>query len=192
MNKSPLDYLGIFAVFSLFLIEVAIAYPLYISNEIASVTGILDNRTVLVIAVCLIGIDIIIHILLNEFYEPITAFLFKRQMLEFTYAKKIFENGYYEVEGKPLKSYDKLPSDIKNSIDKLDSLYYNQKMPHLFDLTVGFANSSTFLLLGILQNNNNYSLIGTLMSIFFGLLLARSYFAIGKMILIDYKSIFEE
>lgn len=162
MTKSLLVYLGKFTVFSLFLIETTIAYPLLISKEISTLSGIIDNWTIIVIGFFLVIVDILIGIILNEFYEPITSFLFKKQMLEYTYTKKSFENGLYEVVGKPIKSYDKLPKKINDSIDKLDVLYYNQKMPHFFDLTAAFINSSTFLALGFLQNNNQYLLIGSL------------------------------
>ncbi len=104
----------------------------------------------------------------------------------------MYKNGFYEVTGKPIKSYDGLPSDIKDSIDKLDKLYYNQKLPHFFDLVIAFMNSAIIFLLGFLQHNNQYLIIGFIMSVFFILFLTKTFLDIGNMIIIDYKSIFEE
>ena len=192
MIKSLIANLGKITVFSLFLIEITIAYPLLISNEISTFSGIMDDLTIFVFVIFLLIVDLSIGIILNAFYEPITSFLFRKQMLEYTYTKKSFKNGLYEVAGKPNKSYDKLPQEIQDSINKLDILYHNQKMPHFFDLTVSSTNSAIFLVIALLQNNNQYLLSGSLMSFFFILLLAKAYFDIGKMITIDYKSIFEE
>lgn len=192
MTKTLLAYFGRFTVFSLILIEITIAYPLLVSNEMSTLSEIMDSWTIFSIVFFLIVVDFFIDAILNEFYESVTSFLFRKQMLEYTYVKKSFKNGFYEVAGKPNKSYDNLPQEIQDSINKLDILYHNQKMPHFFDLTVAFTNSITFSTIGFLQNNNQYLLLWSLMSLFFILLLAKAYFDIGMMITIDYKSIFEE
>lgn len=192
MPKTLLAYFGRFTVFSLILIEITIAHPLLVSNEMSTLSGIMDSWAIVSIVFSLIVVDFIIGEILKAFYEPVTLFLFKKPMLEYTYTKKSFKNGIYEFAGNPNKSHDNLPKEIQYSIDKLDVLYDNQKMPRFFDLILASMNSLIFLILGLFQNNNQYLLPWSFMSIFLILLLAKAYFDIRTMITIDYKSIFEE
>lgn len=192
MTKELTNYLGKFTVISLFLIEAIIVYQLVTSNTETTLSGIAENWAFIAVGTSFVLLDLVVYISLIEFYKPVTSFLFERELLEYTYAKKSFQNGSYEVEGKPIKSYDKLPHTITDKIDKLDDLFYNNSMPHFFDLIVASMNSFICFFIGILKNSNLYLLAGGSMSIFFILLCYKAYIDIGTMITVDYKSIFEE
>lgn len=95
-----------------------------------------------------------------EHYESILRTLFKKPMLEYTLTKKKFKSGYYEVEGNPRKSYDKLPQNIKTEIDKLDNLIHQEKIPKFVDLSLASFNSLILLLYGFFIKNNLYLATG--------------------------------
>ncbi|ETA69148.1 hypothetical protein MettiDRAFT_2642 [Methanolobus tindarius DSM 2278] len=197
--------LGKFTIFSLAIIESIVAYNLLKSNQILDIS---DLRTfdIIYIVGFLLLLDFFIKTILDEFYEKITRFLFRRQMLEYTYKKKNYQNKNKEVNGitlksndnlppsikETLKNHDKLPSSIKETIDKLDELFYKDKLPHFYDLTLGFMNIFFFMVLSLLQNNLCYVMFSSIASIFFILLIIKSFIEIGNMISIEYASVFEE
>ncbi len=134
----------------------------------------------------------LIHFAILEHYELLLQTLFKKQMLEYTLTKKKFKNGYYEVEGNPRKSYDKLPQNIKTEIDKLDNIIYQEKVPKFVDLSLASFNSLILLLYGFFIKNNHYLAIGLLAFFYFGFFGINAYSDLKKVILYDYKSLFEE
>ena len=127
-----------------------------------------------------------------EHYESILRTLFKKPMLEYTLTKKKFKSGYYEVEGNPRKSYDKLPQNIKTEIDKLDNLIHQEKIPKFVDLSLASFNSLILLLYGFFIKNNLYLATGLLASFYFGFFGINAYSDLKKVILYDYKSLFED
>lgn len=113
-------------------------------------------------------------------------------MLEYTLAKKKFKNGCYEVEGNPRKSYDKLPQTIKTDIDKLDNLIYQEKVPKLIDLSLASFNSLILLLYGFFIKSDLYLTTGVFASFYFGFFGINAYSDLKKVIIYDYKSLFED
>ncbi len=71
-------------------------------------------------------------------------------MLELALAKKVYKNGKYNVEGRPLKSYEKLPIAKKNEIDKVDNDFDTYYMPNFLDTIVAWLN--TIIILELLYN----------------------------------------
>ncbi|NPE29474.1 hypothetical protein HNV12_16250 [Methanococcoides sp. SA1] len=192
MSEILLSLIGKFTIISLFiglLALIANNFNLILSIN-TDVTNQLDLFKFLIISSVLI-FYVMIYNLMIEKYEYIMIKLFKGPMLKYTFVKKQFQNGKYEIDGNPRKSYDKLPEYIKDEIDKLDDLIHKDKIPKLFDLILASLNSIFILLFGIYYNNKIYILFG-LSAVYFVILLLTTYSDIKDTILQDYKSLFEE
>ena len=138
-------------------------------------------------------IYVMIYSAMVEKYDHVLRTCFRKPMLRYTVAKKQFENGNYEIEGNPRKSYDNLPQLIKTEIDKLDSSLHSQEVPKLLDLLIASFNSVILLTYGLFVNLNIlYIIVIGIFSIYFIYFLMNSYMVIKNIILQDYMSLFEE
>jgi hypothetical protein len=194
MKETLLAFLGKYTVLSLslgLLAYVIEKLPFYLNNGI-TIEIIEQNWTIFVIILGLLIAYCMVYYALLEHYEMLLQTLFKRPMLEYTLAKKKFKNGIYEVRGNPRKSYDKLPQDVKTEIDKLDNLIYREKIPKFIDLSLASFNSLVLLLYSFYINNVIFLTIGFISSVYFGYFSINSYFDLKKVILYDYKSLFED
>ena len=191
MEGTLFGYLGKYTVVSLFLSYLAVIFsspPLLINYEI--VAEIFQSSAIAVVLIVLI-IYVMIYSIMVEKYEDVLRICFRKPMLRYTVAKKQFEKGNYEIEGKPRKSYDDLPQWIKTEIDKLDNLLYSQKIPKLLDLSIASFNSVMLLAYGLFLKNCIFLIIGV-SSIYFIYFLRNTYLDIKNTILQDYMSLFEE
>ena len=160
MEGTLFGYLGKYTVVSLFLSYLAVIFSspsLLINYEI--IAGIFQSSAIAVVLIVLI-IYVMIYSIMVEKYEDVLRICFRKPMLRYTVAKKQFEKGNYEIEGKPRKSYDDLPQWIKTEIDKLDNLLYSQKIPKLLDLSIASFNSVMLLAYGLFLKNCIFLIIG--------------------------------
>jgi len=191
MEGTLFGYLGKYTVVSLFLSYLAVIFSspsLLINYEI--IAEIFQSSAIAVVLIVLI-IYVMIYSIMVEKYEDVLRICFRKPMLRYTVAKKQFEKGNYEIEGKPRKSYDDLPQWIKTEIDKLDNLLYSQKIPKLLDLSIASFNSVMLLAYGLFLKNCIFLIIGV-SSIYFIYFLRNTYLDIKNTILQDYMSLFEE
>lgn len=186
-------YLGKYTVVSLFLsyLAVILSSSSFLFNHEISLE-MFQNITILLVFTVLLIIYVMIYSAMVEKYEDVLRICFRKPMLRYTVAKKQFEKGKYEIEGKTRKSYDNLPQWIKTEIDKLDSLLYSQKIPKLLDLSIASFNSVMLLTYGLFAKNCIFLIIGVVSSIYFIYLLVDTYLDIKNTILQDYMSLFEE
>lgn len=194
MRGALLAFLGKYTLLSLSLGLLACVIDklsFNLKNEI-TVELFEKNWIIFIITLGLLIAYVLIYSAMLENYEFILQTIFKKPMLEYTLTKKKFKNGYYEVEGNPRKSYDKLPQSIKTEIDKLDNLIYQEKVPKFIDLSLASFNSFVLLLYGFFIKNNIYLATGLLSSFYFGFFGINAYSELKKVILYDYKSLFED
>ena len=193
MEGTLFGYLGKYTVVSLLLSYLAImlsklAFPL---NYEIGLEIFRSNAIILVFAFVLLILYVMIYSAMVEKYEDVLRICFRKPMLRYTVAKKQYEKGNYEIEGKPRKNYDSLPQGIKTEIDKLDSSLYNQKIPKLLDLSIASFNSVMLLAYGFFAKNYIFLII-VVFSIYFIYFLRETYLDIKNTILKDYMSLFEE
>jgi len=194
MRGTLLTFLGKYTVLSLslgLLAYVIDKLSFNLKNEI-TVEILEKDWIIFIITLGLLIAYVLIYSAILEHYEFILQTIFKQPMLEYTLAKKKFKNGYYEVEGNPRKSYDKLPQSIKTDIDKLDNLIYYEKVPKFVDLFLASFNSFVLLLYGFFIKNDLYLATGLLSSFYFCFFGINAYSDLKKVILYDYKSLFED
>jgi len=192
MEGTLFGYLGKYTVVSLFIsyLAVILSSSSFPFNHEISFEMFQNSVAVLVFAGLLI-FYVLIYSAMVEKYKDVLRICFRKPMLRYTVAKKQFEKGNYEIEGKPIKSYDNLPQWIKTEIDKLDSLLYSQKIPKLLDLSIASFNSVMLLAYGLFLKNCIFLIIGV-SSIYFIYFLRYTYLDIKNTILQDYMSLFEE
>ncbi|AKB69502.1 hypothetical protein [Methanosarcina mazei] len=194
MRGTLLAFLGKYTVLSISLGLLACVIDklsFNLKNEI-TVELIEENWIAFIITLGLLIAYVLIYSAMLEHYEFILQTIFKKPMLEYTLAKKKFKNGCYEVEGNPRKSYDKLPQTIKTDIDKLDNLIYQEKVPKLIDLSLASFNSLILLLYGFFIKSDLYLTTGVFASFYFGFFGINAYSDLKKVIIYDYKSLFED
>lgn len=192
MEGTLFGYLGKYTVVSLFLSYLAIilsssSFPF--NHDIS--LEMFQNSAITLVFIGLLIFYVMIYSAMVEKYEDVLRICFRKPMLRYTVAKKQFEKGNYEIEGKPRKSYDNLPQCIKTEIDKLDSSLHNQKIPKLLDLSIASFNSVMLLACGLFAKNCIFLIIG-IFSIYFIYFLRNTYLDIKNIILQDYMSLFEE
>ena len=192
MEGTLFGYLGKYTVVSLFISYLAVilsssSFPF--NHEIS--LEMFHNSVVVLVFTVLLIIYVLIYSAMVEKYEDVLRICFRKPMLRYTVAKKQFEKGNYEIEGKPRKSYDNLPQWIKTEIDKLDSSLHSQKIPKLLDLSIASFNSVMLLACGLFTKNCIFLIIGV-SSIYFIYFLRYTYLDIKNTILQDYMSLFEE
>lgn len=192
MEGTLFGYLGKYTVVSLFIsyLAVILSSSSFPFNHEISLEMFHNSVAVLVFTVLLI-IYVLIYSAMVEKYEDVLRICFRKPMLRYTVAKKQFEKGNYEIEGKPRKSYDNLPQRIKTEIDKLDSSLHSQKIPKLLDLSIASFNSVMLLACGLFTKTCIFLIIGV-SSIYFIYFLRYTYLDIKNTILQDYMSLFEE
>ena len=192
MEGTLFGYLGKYTVVSLFIsyLAVILSSSSFPFNHEISLEMFHNSVAVLVFTVLLI-IYVLIYSAMVEKYEDVLRICFRKPMLRYTVAKKQFEKGNYEIEGKPRKSYDNLPQRIKTEIDKLDSSLHSQKIPKLLDLSIASFNSVMLLACGLFTKTFIFLIIGV-SSIYFIYFLRYTYLDIKNTILQDYMSLFEE
>jgi len=192
MEGTLFGYLGKYTVVSLFLSYLAImlsssSFPF--NNDIS--LEMFQNSAITLVFIGLLIFYVMIYSAMVEKYEDVLRICFRKPMLRYNVAKKQFEKGNYEIEGKPRKSYDNLPQYIKTEIDKLDSLLHSQKIPKFLDLSIASFNSVMLLACGLFAKNCIFLIIG-IFSIYFIYFLRNTYLDIKNIILQDYMSLFEE
>lgn len=187
-------YLGKYTVVSLFLSYLVVilsksSFPFNYKINLE----MFQNGAIGFVFIALVIIYIMIYFAMIEKYEHVLRTCFRKPMLRYTVAKRQFDNGNYEIEGKSRKSFDNLPQWIKTEIDKLDSSIYSQKIPKLLDLSIASFNSVMLLAYGLFVNIHIFYvvLIG-IFNIYFIYFLRNTYLDIKNTILQDYMSLFEE
>lgn len=187
-------YLGKYTVVSLFLSYLVIilsksSFPFNYEIHLE----MFQNGAIALVFTVLLIIYIMIYSAMIEKYEHVLRICFRKPMLRYTVAKKQFDNGNYEIEGKSRKSYDNLPQWIKTEIDKLDSSIYSQKIPKLLDLSIASFNSVMLLAYGLFVNINIfYVIVIGIFNIYYIYFFRSAYLDIKNTILQDYISLFEE
>lgn len=191
MKEVLFGYFGKYTVISFCLVYLAFIltnFPYYTEIDITFENG----WTFFVVTLIIVVIEVMIYSAMNEKYESILRIVYKKPMLKYTFTKRQFENGKYEVEGKPRKSYDNLPQQIKTEIDKLDASIYNNEIPKFCDLLISSFNSIIILIYGYYFEMKYFLIIGIISSFYFGYFLINKYSSIKNIILHDYMSLFEE
>lgn len=192
MKEALLGYLGKHTVISFCLAYLAYILTNFSYNTEIDLTKFQNEWVFFVLTLVLVIIEVMIYSAMTEKYESVLRLAYKKPMLKYTFAKKQFERGKYEVEGKPRKSYDNLPQWIKIEIDKLDSSIYDDKIPKLCDLLIASFNSIVLLLYGYLSGKHYFWIIGIFSALYFGYFLISKYLDIKHTIINDYTSLFEE
>ena len=151
---------------------------------------ILENVNSIIVLLSLVG-SILLYKLLLDNYESIIQILFRKPMLELALAKKVYKNGKYNVEGRPLKSYEKLPIAKKNEIDKVDNDFDSYYMPNFLDTIVAWLNTIIILSYCIIIGTYVYLFIGLIVVFIVSLIIVKWYNKIEYVISVDMKSLFE-